>query len=92
MATSSLTDGLVSPPQKRSKAGRLAGGPRPSLLDVERMAEWLGVEVVFVRRLVAERRIPFVKIGKFVRFDPADVRSYVLSSKVAPFTSPLHDS
>jgi hypothetical protein len=26
-----------------------------------------------VRRLVAERRIPYVKVGRFVRFDPADV-------------------
>jgi excisionase family DNA binding protein len=84
MATSSLTDGLFSPPQKRSKAARLAGGPRPSLLDVERMAEWLGVEVVFVRRLVAERRIPFVKIGKFVRFDPDDVTAWIDRQRVQP--------
>ena len=29
------------------------------LIDSEAMAPWLGVEIVFVRRLVAERRIPF---------------------------------
>jgi excisionase family DNA binding protein len=62
------------------------------LIDIAQLAELLGVTVRHIRRLVAERRIQYVKVGKFVRFDPADVRSYVLSSKVAPVTSPLHDS
>jgi excisionase family DNA binding protein len=48
------------------------------------VAEWLGVEVVFVRRLVAERRIPFVKIGKFVRFDPAEVSTWIDGQRVKP--------
>jgi excisionase family DNA binding protein len=48
------------------------------------VAEWLGVEVVFVRRLVAERRIPFVKIGKFVRFDPAEVLTWIDGQRVKP--------
>ena len=45
------------------------------LIDCDRLALWLGVEVGFVRRLVAERRIPFIKVGKFVRFDPVDKES-----------------
>jgi excisionase family DNA binding protein len=61
------------------------------LLDCSQLAEFLGVTVRHVRRMIAERRIQYVKVGKFVRFDPADVRTYVLSSKVAPMTSPLHD-
>jgi excisionase family DNA binding protein len=48
------------------------------------VAEWLGVEVVFVRRLVAERRIPFLKIGKFVRFDPAEVSAWIDGQRVKP--------
>ncbi len=50
---------------------------RPSLLDVEGLAHWLGVEVVYVRRLVSERRIPFLKLGKYVRFDPDEVAGWV---------------
>jgi excisionase family DNA binding protein len=61
------------------------------LIDCTQLAELLGVTLRHVRRLVAERRIQYVKVGKFVRFDPADVRTYVVSSKVAPVTSPLHD-
>ena len=37
------------------------------MLDVNATAQMLGVTTRFVRRLVDERRIPFHKIGKFVR-------------------------
>jgi hypothetical protein len=29
-----------------------------------------------VRRLVAERRIPYVKVGRYVRFRPEDVEAW----------------
>jgi len=45
-----------------------------NLIDCEAVAQLLGVTIRHVRRLVAERRIPYVKIGSFVRFDLADVR------------------
>ncbi|MGA2307338.1 MAG: helix-turn-helix domain-containing protein [Acidimicrobiales bacterium] len=52
------------------------------LIDSEALAAWLGVEIVFVRRLVAERRIPFLKIGKFVRFDPLEVAGWIDDQRV----------
>jgi excisionase family DNA binding protein len=55
---------------------------RTELIDVEALAAWLGVEIVFVRRLVAERRIPFLKIGKFVRFDPPEVARWIDDQRV----------
>jgi excisionase family DNA binding protein len=39
-------------------------------------AEWLNVPERMVRRLVAERRIPFVKVGRYVRFRPEDVEGW----------------
>lgn len=54
------------------------------LLSVEQAAQRLGVEVRFVRRLVAERRIRFYHVGKYVKFDPADLRAFVLAGKVEP--------
>ena len=36
----------------------------------------------FVRRLVDERRIPFHKIGKYVRFDPADIDRFVMDGRI----------
>lgn len=43
---------------------------------LQNAAEWLGVSERMVRRLVAERRIAYVKIGRYVRFRPEDVQSY----------------
>ena len=42
----------------------------PKLLDINGVAQHLGVNVRHVRRLVAERRIPFIKWGHLLRFDP----------------------
>ncbi|MEM1334419.1 MAG: helix-turn-helix domain-containing protein, partial [Actinomycetota bacterium] len=39
------------------------------MLGVPQLAERLGTTERFVRRLVCERRIPFFKVGKYVRFD-----------------------
>jgi excisionase family DNA binding protein len=53
------------------------GAALPALLDSAGLAERLGVTERHVRRLVAERRIPFVKVGRFVRFDPTQVASWL---------------
>lgn len=52
------------------------------LLDQAQLAAQLGVSERFIRRLVSERRITYVKIGKQVRFDPADVAELIEHSKV----------
>ncbi len=51
--------------------------PLPHLLTIEQLADHLGVTERHVRRLVAERRIPFLKVGRFVRFDPTDVNRWL---------------
>lgn len=72
----------TAPPQKGSNPSRRGAGKRTSLLDIDEVASWLGVEVGFVRRLIAGRRIPFVKIGKYVRFDPADVEAWIDGQRI----------
>lgn len=47
------------------------------LLDVNEVAVRLSVNPRFIRRLVDERRIPFCKLGKFVRFDVAEIAAWV---------------
>ena len=49
----------------------------PELVDIETVAKLLGVGERYVRRMVAERRVPTVKIGHYVRFDHADIRKWV---------------
>ena len=47
------------------------------LLDQRQLAAHLGITERHVRRLVAERRVPFVKVGRFVRFDPNAVAEWL---------------
>jgi excisionase family DNA binding protein len=49
----------------------------PELLDIRVVAQHLGVTVRHVRRLVAERRIPFIKWGHLIRFDPNDIEPWI---------------
>jgi excisionase family DNA binding protein len=36
----------------------------------------------FVRRLVDERRIPYLKVGRLVRFDPVDIDRWLNERRV----------
>ena len=64
----------------------------PALLTIEEVAERLVVSVRHVRRLVFERRIPYVKWGHLLRFDPADLAEWVDRARVAedPPAAPHH--
>jgi excisionase family DNA binding protein len=53
-----------------------------TLLTIEEAAERLGTSVRFVRRLVFERRIAFVKVGRHVRIGPADLDAYITAGRV----------
>ena len=55
-----------------------------ALLDVDQVAERMCVTPRFIRRLVEERRIPFCKLGKFVRFDPVDIDAWIEARRVDP--------
>jgi excisionase family DNA binding protein len=52
------------------------------LLTVEQAAERLGVSVRFVRRLVFERRIAFVKVGRHVRIASGDLDAFIQAGRV----------
>ena len=51
--------------------------PLPHLLNIDELAGHLGTSVRHVRRLVAERRIPYIKVGRFVRFDPEEIAGWL---------------
>jgi excisionase family DNA binding protein len=61
------------------------------LLSVEQAAELLGTSVRFPRRLIAERRIRFVKLGSHVRIPEAALRDFVESATVEPTMIRWHD-
>lgn len=65
---------------------------REPLIDIKEVAARLGVEVRHVRRLVHERRIPFVKWGHLLRFDPAEIDAWIDGRRVQPTASPVTSS
>ncbi|MFC6065091.1 excisionase family DNA-binding protein [Streptomyces ochraceiscleroticus] len=54
------------------------------LLTVQEVAERLGTTVRFPRRLIEERRIEYVKIGRHVRIPERVVEAFVAAHTVAP--------
>lgn len=68
------------------------GSTAMSLLNVEEAAERLATTPRFVRRLIAERRITFVKLGRHVRIDTADLDAYVAAGRVEPTDRRLEGS
>jgi excisionase family DNA binding protein len=55
-----------------------------TLLSIEQAAERLGTSVRFVRRLIAERRIAYTKLGRHVRIAGRDLDAFVASGRVEP--------
>ncbi|MGK5532110.1 helix-turn-helix domain-containing protein [Streptomyces sp. URMC 129] len=53
-------------------------------LSVAEVAEVLGTTVRFPRRLIAERRITFVKVGRHVRIPQSALTAYLESNTVRP--------
>lgn len=56
----------------------------PRVIGIEDAAVYLSVPVRFVRRLVFERRIRFYKVGKYVRFEKADLDAFLDAEAVEP--------
>lgn len=54
------------------------------LLTVDQVAERLGTGVRFARRLVEERRIRYVKVGRHVRIPESAVSDYLAAHTVEP--------
>ncbi len=54
------------------------------LLTVAQVAELLGTSERFPRRLVAERRIRFVRVGRHVRIPHSALREFIEAGMVEP--------
>jgi excisionase family DNA binding protein len=63
---------------------RSAVAPVERLLTVAEVAELLGTTERFPRRLIAERRIRFVRVGRHVRIPESALRQFVAAGVVEP--------
>ena len=52
------------------------------LLTVDEAAERLGTSTRFIRRLIAERRIAYTKLGRHVRIAARDLDAFIAAGRV----------
>lgn len=79
--TSRAMGGALGPGHRESSSGGMAM-VKGQLLTIDEMAERLNVSVRFVRRLVDERRVPYLKIGKFIRFAEDDLETWMQAQRI----------
>jgi excisionase family DNA binding protein len=66
-----------------------AKGPAPDrLLTLSEVAAILGTSERFPRRLIAERRIEFVRIGRHVRISESALAAFIEAGRVVPVEHP----
>ncbi len=56
--------------------------PGGRLLSVAEAGEYLGTGERFIRRLISERRIAYVKVGKYVRLERSALDALVNAGRV----------
>jgi excisionase family DNA binding protein len=61
--------------------------PPDRLLTVAEIADVLGTTERFPRRLIEERRIRFVRVGRHVRIPESALREFVAAGLVEPITT-----
>ena len=66
----------------RTQAAPMTVNEDAALLPIDEAAAKLGTTARFLRRLVAERRIPYFKIGRHLRFRVADLDSFIAAGRV----------
>jgi len=66
---------IESRPSSRPPATAIASGD--PLLDIDAISRRASIPMRMARRLVAERRLPVVKIGRYVRVRASDLEAYL---------------
>ena len=60
------------------------------LLTIDEAAELLGTTDRFPRRLISERRIRFVRVGRYVRIPMDAIEEYVAAQTVPAVERPVY--
>ncbi len=68
--------------EKRSRPPRPRQADEDALCMPSEAAEYLHVTERWIRRAIAERRIPYVKVGRLVRFRKSDLDAYIEAQRV----------
>ena len=75
----------AAPPQRPTSGP--SGPTRGHPLTLPEAAVYLNVAERYMRRLVTDRRIPYFKLGRLLRFSAEDLDAFLESSRIEPSTS-----
>ncbi|SEO57870.1 excisionase family DNA-binding protein [Trujillonella endophytica] len=64
------------------RLGAVESSPHDELLTIEQAGKYLATGERFVRRLIAERRIAYVKLGKYVRLQRSALDAFINAGRV----------
>ncbi|MCZ6800493.1 MAG: helix-turn-helix domain-containing protein [Nitrospirae bacterium] len=65
---------------------RLPTNFQSNLLDIQQVAEFLGISKDTVYKMVNQRRIPFVKVGRLLRFERGTLEAWLQRNAFGPLT------
>ncbi|WP_116451566.1 helix-turn-helix domain-containing protein [Blastococcus litoris] len=83
LRSSSSLPAQDSPHLRNAEQGRVVRIERDDpLLTVAQAGDYLGTGERFVRRLITERRITYVKIGRFVRLPRSSLDAFIEAGRV----------
>jgi excisionase family DNA binding protein len=54
-----------------------------TLMDITELGRLTSIKTATLRKYVAKRKIPFVKVGRLVRFRPSEIDVWIASRAVA---------
>lgn len=60
------------------------GPPATRLLDIQGASHYTGVSITTLYKWVSQRRIPHIKMGRLVKFDPAKLDDWIKQQTVMP--------
>ena len=53
-----------------------------TLIDITELGKRTSIKIATLRKYVAKRKIPFVKVGRLVRFRPSEIDGWIASRAV----------
>lgn len=59
------------------KKGATMTLPEKALLTIQETCEFLQIKASRLRTVIFRKEIPFIKIGRLLRFDPKDLREWI---------------
>ncbi len=68
------------------QTGRTMEAEKTKYLSVAAAAEYLSTSERFIRRIIAERRIAFHRVGRHVRLADVDLEAFAQAGRVEPIT------